>query len=418
MATASVGASAGSPLTLDPRDVGETLQPVERATMLPPAAFADPGVLDWELDNVFGGWVCMGHVSAVAEQGSFLMREIGPTSVFAIGGTDGSPRAFLNSCRHRGSRLLTETEGSVRKRVQCPYHSWSYDLDGNLVAAPHMDEIENFDKACNGLIEVRSAVVGGLLLIDLSGTAPDPDEHVGDLLPMLERYRLDELRVGGSALYEVAANWKGIAENYNECLHCPGVHPELSALSHYRSGESLGGGGAWCGGSMRLNDHAETMGTGEGHASTRPSIAGISADDERSVWYFALFPNALVSLHPDYVMLHTLWPREVGLTEVTCEWFFEPETIARDDFDPSDAVEFWDMVNRQDWHVCELTQLGVGAKGYVAGRYSADESDVHAFDTLVAQRYMSALGGPGDGNENGNGSANRGENGEANGGAA
>ncbi len=287
MATASVGASAGSPLTLDPRDVGETLQPVERATMLPPAAFADPGVLDWELDNVFGGWVCMGHVSAVAEQGSFLMREIGPTSVFAIGGTDGSPRAFLNSCRHRGSRLLTETEGSVRKRVQCPYHSWSYDLDGNLVAAPHMDEIENFDKACNGLIEVRSAVVGGLLLIDLSGTAPDPDEHVGDLLPMLERYRLDELRVGGKRLYEVAANWKGIAENYNECLHCPGVHPELSALSHYRSGESPGGGGAGAAAFMRLNDHAESE-QRRGHASTRPpSIAGISADDERSVWYCA-----------------------------------------------------------------------------------------------------------------------------------
>ena len=168
-------------LNLHPRDVAETLQPVERATMLPPAAFSDPTVLDWELDTVFGGWVCMGHVSAVAKPGSYLMREIGPTSVFAIGGTDGNPRAFLNTCRHRGSRLLTETEGSVRKRVQCPYHAWSYDLDGKLVAAPHMDGIENFDRTCNGLLEVRSAIVGGLLLIDLSGIAPDPAEHVGDL---------------------------------------------------------------------------------------------------------------------------------------------------------------------------------------------------------------------------------------------
>ena len=107
---------------------------------------------------------------------------------------------------------------------------------------------------------------------------------------------------------------------------------------------------------MTLNEHAETMGTGDGHASTRPPIRGLTDADIGSVHYFALFPNALVSLHPDYVMLHTLWPRAVDRTEVTCEWFFEPETMAAEDFDPSDAVEFWDTVNRQDWGVCELTQ--------------------------------------------------------------
>ena len=385
---------AGISLNLDPREVAETLQPVERATMLPPAAFADPAVLEWEVDNVFDGWVCMGHVSAVAEQGSFLMREIGPTSVFAIGGTDGSPRAFLNSCRHRGSRLLTETEGSVRKRVQCPYHAWSYDLDGNLVAAPHMDEIENFDKACNGLIEVRSAVVGGLLLIDLSGVAPDPGEHVGDLLAMLERYRLADLRVGGGAVYDVAANWKGIAENYNECLHCPGVHPELNALSNYMSGEEMQGSGSWCGGSMFITaEDAATMGKDGGHAGNRARIEGLTEEDDKTILYFALFPNALVSMHPDYVMLHTLYPRAPGRTEVICEWFFERRAVEAGDFDPSDAIEFWDQTNRQDWYVCELTQKGVGTTGYTAGRYSAEEGTVHEFDNLVAGKYMEALNG-------------------------
>ena len=109
-------------------------------------------------------------------------------------------------------------------------------------------------------------------------------------------------------------------------------------------------------------------------------------------WFdFALFPNALVSLHPDYLMLHTLWPREPGRTHVTCEWFFEPETIARDDFDSADAIGFWDMVNRQDWYVCELAQKGVATTGYPAGRYSAEEVDVHAFDSMVADRYWEAL---------------------------
>jgi Rieske 2Fe-2S family protein len=256
-----------------------------------------------------------------------------------------------------------------------------------------MDEVEDFDRSCAGLLEVRSAVVAGLLLVDLSGAAQDPAEHVGDLAPMLERYRLADLKRARGTVYDVAANWKGIAENYNECLHCPGVHPELNALSDYRSGESMPGSGAWCGGSMTLNEGAETMGTGDGHASHRPPIEGLGETEINSVYYFALFPNALVSLHPDYVMLHTLWPQAADRTEVTCEWFFEPETMARDDFDPDDAVSFWDTVNRQDWYVCELTQKGVRIPGYVAGRYSGDESDVHAFDTLVARRYMDALTG-------------------------
>jgi len=378
-------------LELDRAGVEATLRPLEHASMLPPAAYADAAVLDWEVEHLFGGWVCLGHAATIAEPGSWLMREIGATSVFAIAGSDGEIRAFLNACRHRGSRLVESTEGAVRRRIQCPYHAWSYDLDGSLVAAPHMDGVEDFDHACNGLIEVRSALVGGLVLVDLSGDAPDPGEHVGDLLGRLEHWRVGELVRAGGTVYDVAANWKAIAENYNECLHCPGVHPELNRLSDYRSGDTQYGAGSWCGGSMTLNEGAETMGTGDGHAGHRPAIAGLDEREVNSVYYFTLFPNALVSLHPDYVMLHTLWPRAVARTEVTCEWFFEPETVARDDFDPSDAIDFWDMVNRQDWHVCELAQMGVRAKGFLAGRFSTQESDVHRFDSLVAERYLAAL---------------------------
>src|SRR4029078_634237 len=163
-------------------------------------------------------------------------------------------------CRHRGSRLVEETEGKVRRRIQCPYHGWSYHVDASLVAAPHMDAVENFDRGCFGLIEARSAVVGGLLLVDLGGEAPDPGEHVGDLRGFLDRCRLGSLERARGTLYDVAANWKAIAENYNECLHCPGVHPELNALSDYRSGDEVYGEGDWCGGSMTLNENTETMG--------------------------------------------------------------------------------------------------------------------------------------------------------------
>jgi Rieske 2Fe-2S family protein len=252
-----------------------------------------------------------------------------------------------------------------------------------------MDEVENFDRSCFGLIEVRSAVVSGLLLADLSSEAPDPVDYVGDIADRFDKWQISKLRRVGSRSYEVNANWKAISENYNECLHCPGVHPELNALSDYRSGASQSGPGAWCGGSMQLNEGAETMGR-NGHAH-RPPIEGLDAAEHHSVYYFALFPNALISLHPDYVMLHTLWPRAVDRTDVICEWYFEPRTIEADGFDPSDAIDFWDQVNREDWRVCELTQKGVRARGYTAGRYSADEGDVHAFDAMVAERYLEAL---------------------------
>jgi len=380
-----------APLNLDPRDVEATLEPLERATMLPPRAFVDPSVFEWELERIFRGWICVGHASRLAEPGDYLMREVGADSVVVMCGTDGRPRAFLNVCRHRGARLLSDAEGSVRRRVVCPYHAWSYGLDGELERARHMDGVEDFDPSCWGLMPVRVATVGGLVLVDLSGEAPDVTAHVGELAEHLEHYRVDALVRAGEATYAVGANWKAIAQNYSECLHCPGVHPELNALSHYMSGEVLDGPGAWCGGSMTLREGAATMGREGGARSERPPIDGLSDADLGSVLYFALFPNALVSLHPDYVMLHTLWPRAVDRTEVLCEWFFEPATIAADGFDPSDAIDFWDQVNREDWHVCELTQKGVRIRGYLPGRYSAEEFDVHAFDVMVAGLYLEAL---------------------------
>jgi glycine betaine catabolism A len=382
--------------SLDADQLEATLQPVERASMLPPAAFLEQSVLDWELSNVFAGeWICAGHVSMVGRPGAYISREVGEYAFIVIGSEDGSPRAFHNVCRHRGARLIEQAEGTVRRRLQCPYHAWSYDLDGNLRGAPHMEDVEDFQFECFGLVEIPCQVAGGLVMVDLSGTAAPLQDHVGDLLGHLERYSTGRLVRGGIRTYEVDANWKAIAENYGECLHCPGVHPELNALSHYTSGDGIDGAGAWCGGSMTLTQMgAVTMGTEGGHAHGRPPIATLAEDDLPKILYFTLFPNALVSLHPDYVMLHTLWPRRPGHTEITCEFFFEPEAAARPDFDPSDAIDFWDQVNREDWHVCELSQKGMSSPGYTPGRYSSMESDVHAFDVMVAQRYAEGMRQP------------------------
>ncbi len=386
----------GSEVSFTAEQLQATLQPLERASMLPPAAFLERSVLDWELENVFtGGWICAGHVSMVGEPGAFISREVGDSAFIVMGSEDGTPRAFHNVCRHRGARLIEQPEGKVRRRLQCPYHAWSYDLDGNLRAAPHMDEIEDFQFECFGLMEIPCRVAGGLVMVDLSGAAVPVQEHLGDLLAHLEHYSTSRLHRGGIRTYDVDANWKAIAENYCECLHCPGVHPELNTLSHYMSGDGIYGEGAWCGGSMTLTQTgALTMGKEGGRAHGRPPIATLEEPDLPNILYFTVFPNALVSLHPDYVMLHTLWPRQPGHTEIVCEFFFESETMARPDFDPSDAIDFWDQVNREDWHVCELTQKGMSSPGYSPGRYSALEQDVHAFDMMVAARYAEGLREP------------------------
>jgi Rieske 2Fe-2S family protein len=374
-------------LPLSFAEVERTLLPLEQATQLPGPAFTDPAVLVWERATVFaGGWVGAGHVDQVSGRGRFLVVEIAGESVIVIGDDDGLPRAFLNTCRHRGARLLEAPEGRVR-RLQCPYHAWTYGLDGGLRNAPFTAGLTGFDPACFALHEVRLAVVEGLVLLDLSGQAPPPRAHIGDLAQHMAAYRFAELRRAARITYDVHANWKAIAENYSECLHCPGVHPELNRLSHYLTGERYEGSGLWCGGSMTLAEGVETMST-DGATHTRRAIAGV---DERVILYFLIFPNTLVSLHPDYVMLHTLWPRAHDRTEVVCEWFFEPETIAEPGFDPSDAVDFWDQVNREDWRVCRLTQEGMGSHRFVPGRYTTQEGDVHAFDRMVAARYLEAL---------------------------
>jgi glycine betaine catabolism A len=372
-----------SPFTAE--ELEPTMRPLLEASLLPQRAYVDEAVADWERVHLFlGGWVCVGHVSAFAGRGRYLTVELGGESLLFIGDGEGNVRGFFNVCRHRGARLLAEPEGSAR-RLQCRYHAWSYGFDGALKNAPHTQGLTDFDPGCNGLSAIRTEVIGGLVFADVSGVAPPLAEHVGALEEHLDAYRTGELRRGARIDYDVRANWKAIVENYSECLHCPGVHPELNRLSHYLSGDDYEGPGAWCGGSMTLTKQdADTMALGGGHGG-RPPIAGV---DPRVVLYFAIFPNCLVSLHPDYVMLHTLWPRGAGRTQIVCEWFFEPETMEREGFDSADAVGFWDLVNRQDWEVCELSQLGIGSVGYTPGRYTEVEGTVHDFDRMVAEAYL------------------------------
>ncbi len=367
--------------------------------------YTDPAVFDEEMERIFSPmWVCGGRIEELDEPGRFVTREIGGESIVAVrtaagpggspvdrasagnghGGRDGDAgaasgassglAAFFNVCRHRGARVVDECAGNA-KVFQCPYHAWTYGLDGRLVGAPHMDA--DFDAASAGLAPVRIDALGGFFFLSLAPEGPPLAEVAADL-PDLSRFTLDRLVRGAYREYEAAANWKILCENYNECYHCAVVHPELNRISDYRSGGDLEFGRYFVGGPMTLNDGCNTM-SASGY-SDRPDLPAIGAADRTSVQYYHVYPNLLISLHRDYVMTHILWPVEANRTRIVCEWLFDPETVAAPDFDPSDAVDFWHLVNSQDWDVCARTQLGVGSRGYRPTAYEGSEACLQVFD--------------------------------------
>ncbi len=354
----------------------------ESPRTLPARYYTDPGFFHDELERrVVGRWFCVGRAEEVAEPGSYVLREIAGESLIVARGQDGVVRAFYNHCRHRGTQICTEPQGRFAGTIQCPYHAWTYDLTGRLVGAPHMDAVAGFRKEDWPLHPVAADVWDGHLFLSL---APDPGplaDQLADLPAKFAPWRMGDLRRAARVRYDVAANWKLILQNYSECLHCPVIHPALQKLSHYLSGENEPANPAYIGGHMTLRDGIATM-NGDGQAR-RPHLPGLGLDECRRVYFYAVLPNLLLSLHPDYLLTHVLWPRAADRTEIDCEWHFDPDAIARPGFDPADAVDFWDMTNRQDWHVSELSQVGISSRAYTPGPYSAREHLLAEFDRLV-----------------------------------
>jgi Rieske 2Fe-2S family protein len=327
-------------------------------------------------------WVLVGHQSQLARAGDYFISEVAGESLIIVRDKRGAIHGFYNVCRHRGSRLIEKPNGQSTA-IQCPYHAWTYSLDGRLIGAPHMDGMPGFDKADYSLHAVNLALWEGFIFVNLAdastqrGVYMSLAEWFAPLAGKFSRWNLSALRSAKRIEYDVRANWKLIFENYSECYHCAGVHPELSKISPYDSAENDLTEGPFLGGFMRIaSDKSLTM---SGNACALP-VGDFGEQDFRFVFYYSIFPNTLLSLHPDYVMVHQLWPQSPERTLILCDWFFHPEAFKRGDFDPDDAIEFWDMVNRQDWHVCELSQQGIASRAYKPGPYSARESIPAAWD--------------------------------------
>ncbi len=363
-----------------------TARPQSEARTLPRAVYTDAAVLELDYRALFGKrWLAIAREEDLAEAGSFLTLEIGGERILVVRGDDARLRAFHNVCRHRGSHLIDEPRGRLSGAIRCPYHAWAYAYDGRLTHAPRTEA--GFATENLGLTPVALDLFGGFIFICLSEDAPSLAASFADL-PDFSRYRLREMRRAHRIDYDIAANWKIAVENYSECYHCPSVHPQLSRLcdlvsGHFEQGPSFNGG------PMQLRPGFSTLSV-SGQSKLGP-MHGLSGESAALVHYYVVYPNLMLGLHPDYVLVHTAWPLAPSRTRVTCEWLFPPEHLADPRFDASEIIEFWDETNRQDWGLCERVQRGATSKGYREGPYHSSERCVHAFDRWYAERLSEIL---------------------------
>ena len=358
------------------------------AKTLPRHYFVSPDVFGEELEKIFRGqWVLVGHQSQLGEAGDYFVAEVAGESLVLASDQRSTIRGFYNVCRHRGSRLLQEQMGNAAS-IQCPYHAWTYGLDGRLLGAPHMNDVPGFRKADYSLHPVNLALWEGFIFLNLANSTAPLKKWFAPLAGKFSRWNLPALRSAKRIEYDVQANWKLIFENYSECYHCLGVHPELSKISPYDSAENDLTEGPFLGGFMRIAKGKSLTISGNACAFGITDKEEEGEESKHRVFYYSIFPNMLLSLHPDYVMVHQLWPKSPERTLILCDWFFHPEAFRRGDFDPDDAIQFWDMVNRQDWHVCELSQQGISSRAYEPGPYSARESIPAAWD----EYYLRQMG--------------------------
>ena len=343
--------------------------------------FVSPEIFAQEQRKIFSEqWILVGHQSQIPKGGDYFISEVGGESLIVVRDQRSATRGFYNVCRHRGTRLREDPSGHV-SAIQCPYHAWTYGLDGRLIGAPHMDGVPGFDKADYSLHPVNLGLWAGFIFVNLASASTSPSDRdsmsLEEWLAQLAGKfpNLPKLRSAKRIDYNVQANWKLIFENYSECYHCPGVHPTLSKLSPYDSAENDLTEGPFLGGFMRITKGSSLTMSGK---SCALPIGDFREFDR--IFYYSIFPNMLLSLHPDYVMVHQLCPLSPDRTLILCDWFFNPEAFERADFKPDDAIEFWDMTNKQDWHVCELSQQGIASRAYEPGPYSPRESIPAAWD--------------------------------------
>jgi choline monooxygenase len=303
----------------------QTRVPVELTTTLIPEAYTCPEFYTIEQERVFAtSWIAVGCTSQLQQSGQALVVTVAGRSIFVTRDKAGRLRAFHNVCRHRGARLLDDGCQALRSvRIRCPYHSWTYDLEGHCLGTPlfegsgipenqrgafDMSGAKHFDKADYGLIPAGVASWAGLIFVNLNADAPPLRAQLGDLPERFSRYRLDEWRLVRAKRYQIAANYKLIGENFMECYHLPWVHPELIKVSRLENHYRWQGPGLYTG--MCTTPISQNAEAG-GWQGLRPlsTLRGADAESARFIW---LFPNTAMNVLPNHAFIILARPDGTG----------------------------------------------------------------------------------------------------------
>ena len=343
-----------------------------------------------EVEKIFYKfWIYACRAEEISSVGDYKLIQVEDESLILVRDKSDKINALFNVCRHRGTQLCVEPTGSFKsKTIQCPYHAWTYALDGKLLRARLMQEGHGFQKDECALHQASVYVWEGFVFINLDKNPVPFEVQMEALIGKFSDWKIDQLRIAHHIKYELNCNWKLILQNYQECYHCPGVHPLLTKLTPVHSARHDSSNGAVLGGYMDLTKERGSM-TMNGKAAA-PPVCDVSGDDLQRIYYYSIFPNLLLTPHPDFVLFHHITPLGPDKINNDCYWLFRPEIINDPEAQTgiNSAVEFWDLTNKQDWKVCEQMQTGTKSSRFTRGYYSGLEDILHQLDMEV----LKALG--------------------------
>ena len=288
--------------------------------------YIDNEVLKKEYQNIFyEQWICAGRNSDIEKPGEYKIINLGNESVILLRDQKENLRAYFNVCRHRGTRICNNENGQFSKSIQCGYHGWTYALDGTLVGAPHMSTIEKFNKDDYPLHPVALNEWEGFIFINFSDNPTNFNDYFSPISKRFSNWNISNLETFETIKYEVDGNWKLVMQNYCECYHCPILHPDLAAIHNYMGGRNDLYEGPFLGGYMDFNENKDSI-TPSGELCC-PPFPKIKEEDKNRVYYYSIFPNMLLSLHPEYVMYHTVSPKSIDKCVVSCSCLFSSDVL-------------------------------------------------------------------------------------------
>jgi len=367
---------------------------------LPAECYLTEEAFQRDLETIwYRQWVYVCRAEELSDAGSYQVQKVGNQEVIILRDEHGQLQAYHNTCRHRGSVLLTEPCGQLRgKSITCPYHSWSYSLQGDLKRTPSKFVQPNFDMTSQSLFSVAVQNWRGFIFINLDKTDAPAIEAVMDGNGQAQKnWPIEDLRIGHRFSKRIDCNWKIFWENFSECLHCPGVHPELSRLVplYRRSLMETKDDPSWIKNSNSgdprykagLAPDAESW-TADGKSVdiTFPQLS--EADIERGHTYETLWPTMFLVGHVDHMRIVRLLPLGPEQTLVESEWLFRPETLASEDFNAAEVAAFATTVLEQDGMASEMNQRGLRSIRYQGGSLMAEEYEVFAFQQWVRSQWQ------------------------------